>query len=150
MVISFLPWLSKLSMLSYIMQCQQPIMYQRCADPTKFSLRQSMDPGQSWICSQSASTKFVSGIVKHSPWMSPPPARGHFPWHTAHVAVHCTIRVLWLLIYTHPFNGPFSGTTRVSWYQKGKNQSGFYWSKRQWVAVLSAGPYASLHLAPDR
>jgi len=28
--------------------------------------------------------------------------------------------------------------------------SGFYWSKRQWVAVASAGPYASLHLAPDR
>ena len=30
------------------------------------------------------------------------------------------------------------------------NQSGFYWSKRQWVAMASAGPYASLHLAPDR
>ena len=29
------------------------------------------------------------------------------------------------------------------------NQSGFYWSKRQWVAVKSAGPYASLHLAPE-
>jgi len=26
----------------------------------------------------------------------------------------------------------------------------FYWSKRQWEAVASAGPYASLHLAPDR
>ena len=31
-----------------------------------------------------------------------------------------------------------------------KNKSGFYWSKRQWVAVTSAGLYASLHLAPDR
>jgi len=51
---------------------------------------------------------------------------------------------------THPFNGPFSGTTQVSQHQKGKNQSGFYWSKRQLVAVASAGPYASLHLAPDR
>ena len=30
------------------------------------------------------------------------------------------------------------------------NKSGFYWSKRQWVAVASAGQYASLHLAPDR
>ena len=30
------------------------------------------------------------------------------------------------------------------------NKSGFYWSKRQWVAVASAGPHASLHLAPDR
>jgi len=36
----------------------------------------------------------------------------------------------------------------VSRYEK-KNQSGFYWKKRQWVAVASAGPYASLHLAPD-
>ena len=26
----------------------------------------------------------------------------------------------------------------------------FYRSKRQWVAVASAGPYASLHLAPDK
>jgi len=31
-----------------------------------------------------------------------------------------------------------------------QNQYGFYWSIRQWVAVASAGPYASLHLAPDR
>jgi len=48
--------------------------------------------------------------------------------------------------HTHPFDGPFSGepgTRKV-------NQSGFYWSKRQWVAMVSAGPYASLHLAPDR
>ena len=28
--------------------------------------------------------------------------------------------------YTHPFNGPPFGTTRVSRYQKVKNQSGFY------------------------
>ena len=56
--------------------------------------------------------------------------------------------VLTLHTHTHPFNGPLSGTTRVSRYQKG--QSGFYWSKRQWVAVASARPYASLHLAPDR
>jgi len=34
--------------------------------------------------------------------------------------------------HTHSFNGPFSGTTRVSRYQKGENQSGFYWSMRQW------------------
>ena len=52
--------------------------------------------------------------------------------------------------HTHPLNGRLSGTTHVSRYQKGKNQSGFYWSKRQRVAVASAGPYASLHLAPDR
>jgi len=28
-----------------------------------------------------------------------------------------------------------------------KHQFGFHWSKRQWLAVASAGPYASLHLA---
>jgi len=27
--------------------------------------------------------------------------------------------------YTHPFNGPLSGTTRVSWYQKGKTNLDF-------------------------
>jgi len=52
--------------------------------------------------------------------------------------------------HTHPFNGPFSGTTRVSRYQKGKTNLDFTEAKRQWVAVASAGPYASLHLAPDR
>jgi len=51
--------------------------------------------------------------------------------------------------HTHPFNSPLSRTTQVRRYQK-VNQSGFYWSKRQWVAVASAGPYASLHLASDR
>ena len=52
--------------------------------------------------------------------------------------------------HTRPFKVSMSGTTRVSLYQKGKTRSGFYWNKRQWVAVASAGAYASLHLAPDR
>jgi len=50
----------------------------------------------------------------------------------------------------HTSNGPLSRTTQVSRYQKGKTNLDFYWSKRQWVAVASAGPYASLHLASDR
>ena len=40
-----------------------------------------------------------------------------------------SINVCWLCnthTHTHPFNCPFSGTTQVSRYQKGKNQSGFY------------------------
>ena len=61
----------------------------------------------------------------------------------------CECLLLWDL-HTHLFNDPLSGSARVSRYQKGKNQSGFYWSKRQWVAVASAGPYASLQLTPDR
>jgi len=54
-----------------------------------------------------------------------------------------------------PFYGPWtsSGTTQVSWYQKGKTRKvqpiWIYWSNRQWVAVASARPYANLHLAPD-
>jgi len=35
----------------------------------------------------------------------------------------CSLSLLWLLVTharTHPFNGPFSGTTRASRYQKGK------------------------------
>ena len=51
--------------------------------------------------------------------------------------------------HTCPFNGPLSGTPWVSQYQKG-NQSGFYWSKRHRVAAASAGPCASVHIAPDR
>jgi len=53
--------------------------------------------------------------------------------------------------HTHPFNGPFSGTTRVSRYQKGKTYLDFTEARnreRQWQAL--AGPHASLHLAPDR
>jgi len=30
-----------------------------------------------------------------------------------------------LFTHAHPFNGPFSGTTRVSWYQKGKTNLDF-------------------------
>jgi len=48
------------------------------------------------------------------------------------------------LYNTHnPFNGPFSGTALVSRYQKGK-------TNLDRLAVASVGPYASLHLAPDR
>ena len=46
--------------------------------------------------------------------------------------------------YTHPLNGPLSGTTRVSRYQKGKTNLDFIGAR------ASAGLYASLHLAPDR
>jgi len=46
-----------------------------------------------------------------------------------------------------------SRTIQVSQQQKGKSRKvkpiWIYWSKRQWVAVASAGPYASLHLDPD-
>jgi len=43
---------------------------------------------------------------------------------------------------THTCNGLFSETTRVSRYQKGKNNLDF--------TEASVGPYESVHLAPDR
>jgi len=60
-----------------------------------------------------------------------------------------TIRKHSVWIHTHTcLTALFLGLPRWTSTRK-VNQSGFYWSKRQWVAVVSAGPYASLHLAPD-
>jgi len=50
---------------------------------------------------------------------------------------------------THPFNGPLSGTTRMSQYQKDTINLDFT-EAREWVAVAAAGPYANLDLTPDR
>ena len=64
---------------------------------------------------------------------------------TRYVAVSMLTRLMVELQYLpassneHPFNGPLFGTTQVSRYQKGKTNLDFYWSKRQWVAVASAG-----------
>ena len=56
-----------------------------------------------------------------------------------------------LHICTQPFNGPLSRTTWVSRYQKGTTNLDFTEARdSERVAVVSAGPYASLHLAPDR
>jgi len=41
--------------------------------------------------------------------------------------------------HTHQFNGPLSGTTQVSRYQRGKTNLDFTEAKRRWVAVESAG-----------
>jgi len=59
--------------------------------------------------------------------------------------MQATGTLMYLKQQQHPFSSLLSGTIRVSQYQKG-----FYWSKGQWVAMTSAGPYANLHLAPHR
>jgi len=62
--------------------------------------------------------------------------------------------LLLLLLLLHSFNGLFSRTTQVSRHQKSRTilvkPIWIYWSKRQRVAVASAGRHANLHLAPDR
>jgi len=50
---------------------------------------------------------------------------------------------------TYPLNNPLSETTWVSRYQKGKTDLDFT-EARECMAVASAGPYASLHLTPER
>ena len=50
--------------------------------------------------------------------------------------------------HIHPFNGPLSGTTWVSWYQKGKINLDFTEERVSGNGI--SGPYASLHLVPDR
>ena len=53
--------------------------------------------------------------------------------------------------HTHPFNGPFLGLPRWANTRKVKTNVDFTEARdSEWVAVASAGPYASLHLAPDR
>ena len=44
--------------------------------------------------------------------------------------------------HTHPFNGLFFRDYPGELVPERQNQSGFYWSKRHWVAVASAGPCA--------
>ena len=48
-------------------------------------------------------------------------------------------------IHTHLFSGPLSRTTRLSRYKKGTTNLVILG-----IAVASAGPCASLQLAPDR
>ena len=55
-----------------------------------------------------------------------------------------------ILIHTHPFNGPFSGTTRVGRYQKGKTNLDFIEARDSEWQWHQLGHNASLHLAPDR
>jgi len=62
---------------------------------------------------------------------------------------------------THPFNGPLSGTTRVSWYQKGKTNlkqettsgSGISWaackSARCSEQITTPAPHHSVFYTPD-
>jgi len=45
--------------------------------------------------------------------------------HLSHSPFYIATTVLILLKHIHTFNGPLSGTTQVSWYQKGKTNLDF-------------------------
>ena len=45
--------------------------------------------------------------------------------HTNFSVISTSVPVIILNTHTHTFNGPFSGTTQVSWYQKGKTNLDF-------------------------
>jgi len=52
--------------------------------------------------------------------------------------------------HTHPFNGPLSGTTQVSQYQKGKTNLDFTEARDSEWQWHQLGHNTSLHLVPDR
>jgi len=52
--------------------------------------------------------------------------------------------------HTHPFNGPLSGTTQVSQYQKGKTNLDYTEARDSGWQWHQLGHNASLHLAPGR
>jgi len=56
----------------------------------------------------------------------------------------------YLRYLTHLFNGPFSRTTQMSLYQIGKTNLDFTEARDFSTFSVTSGPYASLHLAPDR
>ena len=46
---------------------------------------------------------------------------------------YANVHIFVMQIHTHTFNGPFSVTTRVSWYQKGKTNLDFTEARdREW------------------
>ena len=83
---------------------------------------------------------FLDGQVRLSDEIAP---AGRQQWNNAYSIIYLDTDTHTCL--THLCSGlPRWDSTRKA------IQSGCYWSKKQWVAVASAGPYASLHLAPDR
>jgi len=79
-----------------------------------------------------------------------------FPWKKTVFTGHWQklanpTKITSLLIHTQPFNGPFSGTNRVSRYQKGKTNLDFTKardSEWQWHQLGHISP--CLHLTSDR
>jgi len=53
--------------------------------------------------------------------------------------------------HTHTFNGPLSGTTQVSWYQKGKTNLDLTEARdSEWQWHQPGHTQINLHIAPDK
>ena len=77
-------------------------------------------------------------------------ADGAVPCRPLSVNIRC-INTAHTHTHTHPFNGLFSGTTRVGRYQKGKTNLDFTEARdSEWQWHQLGHNYASLHLDPDR
>jgi len=93
-----------------------------------------------------------SSLPYHAPPHPPPTNPRHHNVTVNNVTVCQSCPSAPMYTHTQPFNGPLSGTTRVSRYQKGKTNLDFiYWSKETVSGSgISWAMYATLHLAPDR
>ena len=87
-------------------------------------------------------------VPKSLDWVLP--SLGFQDWKTGRKLRNWLIKSSWTVInstHTHPFNGPFSGTTRVSRYQKGKTSLVFTEardSEWQWHQLGCMQVYTSL------
>ena len=52
-------------------------------------------------------------------------AENTYGYHLHHAFSQCALSIMPYKMHTHTFNGPFSGTTRVSRYQKGETNIDF-------------------------
>ena len=91
--------------------------------------------------------KLVSVIYNSSVSVTSSLIFNHF-WFNVVNVVH-----LFFTVYLHPFNGPFSGTTQVSQYQKGKTSLDFTEardSEWQWhqLALCKSAPHSRQTATP--
>ena len=122
-------------------------LYSKCKTGVYFKFNRLVDICTSAFCSSSCVTGACCSSRNVTAYRSTGISCNRRPHKlTTHRTQSCTLYVQ-LRSHTHPFNGPFSGTTRVSQYQKGETNLDFAEardSEWQWHQL------GHMHLAPDR